>query len=84
MATHEVPIVEETLLAMRGNVEMEDVNQITSHEIIDELERVPLYEGSTLSNLATTLLIMNCCKTYGTINAFVNELLGLVKQSVLP
>lgn len=31
-----------------------------------------------------TLLIMNCCKTHGTKNAFVNELLGLLKQSVLP
>jgi hypothetical protein len=27
---------------------------------------------------------MNCCKTHGTINAFVNELLGLLKRSVLP
>jgi hypothetical protein len=34
--------------------------------------------------LVATLLIMNCCKTLGTTNAFVNELLGLLKWSVLP
>jgi hypothetical protein len=47
MATHETPIVEQTLLAMGGNVEMEYVNQITSHEVMDELGIVPFYEGST-------------------------------------
>jgi hypothetical protein len=61
---------------------MEDVNQTTSHEVMDELGRVPLYEDSTLSSLVATFLIMNCCKTHGTTNAFVNELLGLLKWSV--
>ncbi len=84
MVTHEDPVVEEALPAMGGNVEMEDVNQTTSYEIMDELGKAPLYEGSTLSSLALTLLKMNCCKTHGTTNAFVNELLGLLKQSVLP
>jgi hypothetical protein len=32
---------------MGGNVEMEDVNQITLHEVMDELGRVPFYEGLT-------------------------------------
>jgi hypothetical protein len=84
MATHEVPIVGETLPFMGGNVEMEGVNQTTSHKIMDELGKVPFYEGSVLSSLAVILLIMNCCKTHGKTNAFVNEQLGLLKQSVLP
>jgi hypothetical protein len=53
-------------------------------KIMDELGRIPFYEGSTLSSSIMTLLIMNCCKTHGTTNAFVNELLGLLKQNVLP
>ncbi len=55
MATHEIPVTEETLPTMGGNVEMEDVNQTTSHEVLDELGRIPLYEGSTLSSLAHTI-----------------------------
>jgi hypothetical protein len=51
---------------------------------MDELGKVPFYECLTLSNLVTTLLILNCCKTHGTTNAFVNELLGLLKRNVLP
>jgi hypothetical protein len=69
---------------MGGNVEMEDVNRTTSHEVMDELGKIPLYQGSTLSSLAATLLTMNCCKTHETKNAFVNELLGLLKWTVLP
>ena len=45
---------------------------------------LPLYEGSTLSMLCATLLIVNCCKTHGVSNTFMNELLMLLSMSILP
>ena len=45
---------------------------------------LPLYEGSTLSMLCATLLIVNCCKTHGVSNMFMNELLMLLSMSILP
>ena len=45
---------------------------------------LPLYEGSSLSMLCATLLIINCCKTHGVSNTFVNELLMLLSMSILP
>jgi hypothetical protein len=54
------------------------------HMAFKEASRVPLFERSTLSILASTLLIMNCCGTHGTFNIFISELLGLLKKSILP
>jgi hypothetical protein len=54
------------------------------HMAIKEASRVPLFEGPTLSILASTLLIMNCCHTHGTFNTFIYELLGLFQKSILP
>jgi hypothetical protein len=34
--------------------------------------------------LAATLLPLNCCRTHGTSNAFINEMLHLLKMSILP
>ena len=45
---------------------------------------LPLYEGSTLSMLCATLLIVNCCKTHGVSNMFMNELLMLLSMTILP
>jgi len=54
------------------------------HSMFDEASQVPLNEGTTLSGLATTLLIFNCYHTHGTSNAFINEMLYLLKMSILP
>jgi hypothetical protein len=51
---------------------------------IDIAATLPLYEGSTLSMLCATLLILNCCKTHSVSNMFVNELLMLLSMSILP
>ncbi len=53
------------------------------HMAFKEVSRVSLFEGSTLSSLASTL-IMNCCCTHGTFNTFIFELLELLKKSILP
>jgi hypothetical protein len=37
-----------------------------------------------LSMLCATLLIVNCCKTHGVSNMFMNELLMLLSMSILP
>jgi len=54
------------------------------HMASKEALRVPLFERSTLSILASTLLIMNCCHTHGTSNSFISKLLGLLKKNILP
>ena len=51
---------------------------------MDIAATLPLYEGSTLSMLCATLLIVNCCKTHGVSNMFMNELLMLLSMSILP
>ena len=55
-----------------------------SNPEMDVAATLPLYEGSTLSMLCATLLIVNCCKTHGVSNMFVNELLMLLSMSILP
>ncbi len=54
------------------------------HMAFEEASIVPLFEGSTLLSLSTTLLIMNCCCIHGTSITFIFELLGLLKKSILP
>jgi hypothetical protein len=54
------------------------------HKTIDETTRIPLFEGSTLSSLYATLVILNCCHTHGASNAFITKLLGLLKKNILP
>ena len=50
----------------------------------DTSATLPLYESSTVSMLCATLLILNCCKTHGISNMFMNELLMLLSMSILP
>ena len=65
------------------------LNQIPADRIggnpgMDIAATLPLYEGSTLSMLCATLLIVNCCKTHSVSNMFMNELLMLLSMSILP
>ncbi len=55
-----------------------------NHSMFDDESRVPLYEGVTLSSLTVVLFILNCCRTHGTSNAFINEMLHLLKMNILP
>lgn len=55
-----------------------------SNPELDVAATLPLYEGATLSMLCATLLIVNCCKTHGASNMFMNELLMLLSMSILP
>ena len=59
-------------------------DRVGSNPEIDIAATLPLYEGSTLSMLCATLLIVNCCKTHGVSNSFLNELLMLLSMSILP
>ena len=59
-------------------------DRVGSNPEIDIAATLPLYEGSTLSMLCATLLIVNCCKTHGVSNSFMNELLMLLSMSILP
>ena len=59
------------------------LDRMGSNPEIDIAATLPLYEGSSLSMLCATLLIMNCCKTHGVSNMFMNELLMLLSMSIL-
>ena len=59
-------------------------DRMGSNPQFDIAATLPLYEGSTLSMLCATLLIVNCCKTHGVSNTFMNELLMLLSMSILP
>jgi hypothetical protein len=50
-------------------------NMSLGHEVMDKLGIIPLFEGSILASLSSTLLMLNCGKTHGVTNVFVNELL---------
>jgi hypothetical protein len=77
-----------------GNVEgAYETSQANVQEIeLDDLHylklatkfKVPLYEGSDLSRLIATLMILNTCTTHHCINGFVNELLSLLINSIFP
>jgi hypothetical protein len=51
------------------------------HDNIEEVYRIPLFEGSTLLSLCATFLILNCCHIHGASNAFITKVLGLVKKT---
>jgi hypothetical protein len=56
----------------------------TSHEVLEDSARTPLFAGTQLSCLSLTLLILNCLRVYGASNALISELLLLLSKSVLP
>jgi hypothetical protein len=59
-------------------------DRMGSNPELDTSATLPLYEGATVSMLCATLLILNCCKTHGVSNMFINELLMLLSMSILP
>jgi hypothetical protein len=52
--------LEEDIIAMANN-DGSNVNVNFGHERFEDVARVPLFEGSTLSNLFATILILNYC-----------------------
>ena len=72
---------EEDLEELLGQIPDE---RMGSNPEFDVAATLPLYEGSTLSMLCATLLIVNCCKTHGVSNTFMNELFMLLSMSILP
>ncbi len=46
--------------------------------------RTPLYAGSSSNRLTSILLILVCCTTFGVPNGFVDELLKLLHETILP
>lgn len=63
---------------------MGQIPESGSNPEFDITATMSLYEGNTLFMLYTTLLIVNCCKTHGVSNTFMNELLMLLSMSILP
>jgi hypothetical protein len=80
-ASDDIPSDGEDVEDLMGQVPLE---RLGSNPEMDIAATLPLFEGSTLSMLCATLLIVNCCKTHGVSNAFLNELLMLLSGSILP
>ena len=51
---------------------------------VHEASKVPLYVGSLVSLLSATIIIMNCSRIHGVSSAFINELLHVLSQVILP
>jgi hypothetical protein len=58
-----------------------DANMNFGHESFEDAIKVPLFEGSTLSSVYVTILILNCYQTHGIFNAFIAKLLALLKKN---
>lgn len=56
----------------------------TERELLEESSRTPLYAGAKLTQLSSTLLLLNCLRTHGASNLLVNELFQLLSKSILP
>lgn len=68
---------EEELPGMQPEGNYEDILQ-------NEAACTPLFEGAKLSRLAATVLLMNTCRVHRCSNSFIDELLSLLSNSVLP
>ena len=69
------------------NVDTMGVHGSTSFEVAAALNdecRTPLYYGSNLSRLDSTLMFMNVCRTHKVTNACITELLHLFSKVILP
>jgi hypothetical protein len=79
---HGVENKEEGIMANMATIK-EGLKRLGSeHDNIEEASRIPLFEGSMLSSLCATLIILNCCCTHG-VSTFIIELLGLFKKNIL-
>lgn len=77
--------------AMASDTEVEEEelpglrpSRIQEEILHNEAACTPLFGGSRLSRLAATILIMNTCRVHRCSNAFIDELLSLLSNSVLP
>jgi hypothetical protein len=56
----------------------------TNFDALNDAYRTPLYSGARLSCLAAVLLLLNLCRTHGCSELMMDEMLMLLKRSVLP
>ena len=56
----------------------------TRHQLLEESARTPLFAGSSVTQLGSTLLLLNCLRTHGASNMLVNEVFSILSKSVLP
>ena len=61
-----------------------EAGYVAERELLEESARTPLFAGAKLTQLSSTLLLLNCLRTHGASNALVNELFQLLRNSVLP
>ena len=73
----DIEVEEEELPGMRQGRIQEDILQ-------NEAACTPLFGGARLSRLAATILIMNTCRVHRCSNSFIDELLSLLSNNVLP
>ena len=62
---------------------IEDPSGVDLETLLREA-RTALYPGSTSNRLTSTLLLLLCCTTFAVPNNFVDELLKLLNETILP
>ncbi len=73
--------------ALEGQI---DVENDTSTDTVDGLEDLyteattPVYHGSKMSVVSTTIIIMNMCSVFRVSNAFTDELFRFISGDLLP
>jgi hypothetical protein len=72
---------EEAIDELLGRV---PIHRFGENPAIDVTSTIPLFEGSSLSSLCATLLVLNCCRTHGCSTVFINELLMILSKCILP
>lgn len=77
----------EGVAEMEANTETQRDNggaSIPNATALNDEATIPLFCGSSLSRLDTTLMFMNVCRTHKVTNACISELLHLLSKVILP
>lgn len=54
------------------------------HSFLHQSAQTLLFAGARVSSLTATLVLLNLCRTHGTSNMFITELLTVLGMSILP
>lgn len=66
-----------------GDPDKFDASTHAEFERLNEAGRVPLFEGSTISRLTATILILNLLKTHGSSALLISEMFALLHRVIL-
>ena len=62
----------------------EEGHVTAAQRMLEESSHTLLYAGSRMSCLSATMILLQACRTHKCTSAFINELLTLLKNAILP